>query len=147
VIAPFSGVGVNGADVMFDNLLGTTEAEPDRIRRCDIMFPEGDITTFGSEFVGDVGLLEVAKRGELESVGVGGVLTIRGAGPFRDGGVCGRAFVSMGLTFAARGLSGDDAVDLGLTWGNCLSENIELTLAVMTLPRLESAPPSLVFSD
>ena len=44
---PFSGVGVSGADVIFDNLLGPRVADPDLTRRCDIMFPEGDVTTLG----------------------------------------------------------------------------------------------------
>ena len=46
VAAPFSCRGVSGADVMFDSLLGPN-VDPDLILRCDIMFPEGDVTTFG----------------------------------------------------------------------------------------------------
>lgn len=56
VIALFSGVGVNGAAVILESLLGPKVAEPDRIRRCEIMFPEGDVTTFVFETVGEVGL-------------------------------------------------------------------------------------------
>lgn len=80
-------MGVNGADWMFDNLLGTPEAEPDRIRRCDIIFPEGETKTFGPNLVGDSGLVTEVNCGDLVSVGVGGVLTITGAGLFTDGGV------------------------------------------------------------
>lgn len=43
---PFSFRGVNGADVMFDNLLGPN-VDPDLILRCDIIFPDGDVTTLG----------------------------------------------------------------------------------------------------
>ncbi len=33
VAVPFSGVGVNGADIMLDNLLGPRVADPDLTRR------------------------------------------------------------------------------------------------------------------
>ena len=45
----FSGVGVNGADVIFDNLLGPRVTDPDLTLRCDIMLPDGDVTTLGFE--------------------------------------------------------------------------------------------------
>lgn len=101
---------------MLDNLLGTPEAEPDRIRRCDIMFPEGEIRTFGMDWMCESGLVTEVNCGDLVSVGVGGVLTITGAGLWTDGGVCGRCVVSMVmvLPFPTCGLSGDDVVDLGL---------------------------------
>lgn len=87
-----SKVGVNGADMELDNLLGGFVAE--RARRCDIMFPEGETTTFGMDCelvclapafelvvdpVGDTGLI---------SVGVGGVTRVVGAS-IRFGGVDG----------------------------------------------------------
>lgn len=45
VVEPFSGVGVNGADIMLESLLGPKVPDPDRTLRCDIMFPEGEVTT------------------------------------------------------------------------------------------------------
>ena len=39
-----SCMGVNGADIALDNLLGACVAESDRTRRCDIMFPEEEVT-------------------------------------------------------------------------------------------------------
>lgn len=92
-------MGVSGADVIFDNLLGPRVADPDLTRRCDIIFPEGDVTTFGFALAGSElfrSRVFVVKRGELESVGVGGVFTIIGAAVSPGGGVCGAAFVSMG---------------------------------------------------
>lgn len=46
VASPFSCNGVSGAEVMFDNLLGPN-VDPDLILRCDIMFPDAEVTTFG----------------------------------------------------------------------------------------------------
>lgn len=96
VVDPFSGVGVNGADVMFDNLLGPNDV-PDFTLRCDIMFPDGEVMTFGLDVTGsdDPRVRLSPKRGVLESVGVGGVFTIIGA-VSPGGGVCGTAVVSMG---------------------------------------------------
>lgn len=93
---PFSRVGVNGADVILDNLLGPNDV-PDFTLRCDIMFPDGDVMTFGLDVTGsdDPRSRLLAKRGVLESVGVGGVLTIIGAASLA-GGVCGTALVSIG---------------------------------------------------
>jgi hypothetical protein len=97
VVEPFSGVGVRGADVIFDNLLGPKVADPDRILRCEIIFPEADVTTLGFEAAGS----EVSrsrtgeKYGKLGSVGVGGVFTIRGAMLSPGGGVLGEVFVSI----------------------------------------------------
>jgi hypothetical protein len=97
VIEPFSGVGVSGAEVMFDNLLGPNADEVDRTLRCDIMFPEGEVMTFGFDAAGsdDPRSRLFANRGILESVGVGGVFTIIGA-VSPSGGVCGLAVVSIG---------------------------------------------------
>jgi hypothetical protein len=85
-----SSVGVSGADIEFDSLLGGFVDE--RARRCDIMFPEGDTVTFGfgwdepclelpTELVGDAGLM---------SVGVGGVTSVVGASTVFGGvaGIC-----------------------------------------------------------
>jgi hypothetical protein len=94
--AAFSGVGVNGAEVILDNLLGPNALVPDLTRRCDIMFPEGEVTTF--ELVTAGGGSETPRsRADAEcspSVGVGGVFTIRGAVLSPEGGVIGRTFVS-----------------------------------------------------
>ena len=87
-----SSVGVSGADMELDNLLGGFVAE--RARRCDIMFPEEETTTFGlgcelgcftpgfelaADSVGDTG---------FASVGVGGVTKVVGAS-IKFGGVDG----------------------------------------------------------
>lgn len=40
-------VGVSGADMAFDSLLGGYVAESDLARRCDNMLPEADVTVFG----------------------------------------------------------------------------------------------------
>ena len=47
----FSGVGVRGADVMLESLLGPKAVDVDLTRRCDIIFPEGDVMTFGLEAI------------------------------------------------------------------------------------------------
>lgn len=141
VTDPFSGVGVRGADVMFESLLGPIlfplANDPERIRLCDIMFPDGDVTTFGFDEIGDP-----EKRGEAVSVGVGGVLTIAGAA-FSTvvGGVLGRPFVSSIYgTFGFFSRSGDASSvcfspDCDCCCGDCLSGNIEPSRAA-TLPRL-----------
>lgn len=141
VTEPFSGVGVRGADVMFDSLLGPIlfplANDPERMRLCDIMFPDGDVTTFGFEEMGGP-----EKRGEGVSVGVGGVLTIAGAAfSIVVGGVLGRPFVSniYGI-FGFFGRSGDascdcTSADCGCCCGDCLSGKMEPSLAA-TLPRL-----------
>lgn len=138
VTEPFSGVGVRGADVIFDSLLGPIlfplANDPERMRLCDIMFPDGDVTTFGLVEIG-----EPEKRGEAVSVGVGGVLTITGAA-FSTvvGGVLGRPFVSIiyGI-FGFFSRSGDacTSADCDCCCGDCLSGNIEPSRAA-TLPRL-----------
>jgi hypothetical protein len=96
VVDPFSGVGVNGAEVIFDNLLCPNDV-PDFTLRCDIMFPDGEVMTLGLDVTGsdDPRFRLSTKRGVLESVGVGGVFTIIGAVSL-GGGVCGTAAVSIG---------------------------------------------------
>lgn len=62
----------------------------DRTRRCDIMFPEGETTMFGSDCV-SVGLVSDAEVAEwvgeagFPSVGVGGVMKVTGASSSGDG--------------------------------------------------------------
>jgi hypothetical protein len=135
VTDPFSGVGVRGADVIFDNLLGPIlfplANDPERMRLCDIMFPDGEVTTFGFVEIG-----EPEKRGGAVSVGVGGVLTIAGAAfSIVVGGVLGRPFVS--IIYGAFGFfsRSGDARTSGDCCGDCLSGKIEPSLAA-TLPRL-----------
>ena len=83
---PFSGVGVRGAGVTVDNLLGPSE--PALLRRWDIMLPVGD----ASDLERGLAVEAAARSGCLTSVGVGGVLTITGVAASADGGVCGGAF-------------------------------------------------------
>jgi hypothetical protein len=89
VVEPFSGVGVKGAEVMFDNLLGPSVADPDRILRCEIILPDAEVMTLGFAVTGseDPRSRTVSKCGELVSVGVGGVFTMRGAVFSPGGGV------------------------------------------------------------
>jgi hypothetical protein len=140
VVEPFSRVGVRGADVMFDSLLGPRVAVPDRTLRCDIMLPDADVTTLRFETIGSDEPLSrlLGKRGTLASVGVGGVLTMIGA-MSTCGGVVGAELVLIGWTFAVRGRSGEDVIDSDDE--NCRSGNIELILEA-TLPRLL---PAVVF--
>lgn len=81
VIDLFSGVGVReGADVILESLLGPSDVDVDLTRRCDIIFPEGDVMTLGFETT-EPGVPRSeadGKRGILGSVGVGGVFTIIG---------------------------------------------------------------------
>lgn len=42
-VVEFSGVGVSGAEVLVESLLGPNEIEFVLARLCDIMFPEGDV--------------------------------------------------------------------------------------------------------
>lgn len=103
-----SGVGVNGADCMFESLLGPRLADPDLALRWDIIFPEGEVTTFEFELTGSDdprSRLDGGNRGALKSVGVGGVLTIVGA-TSPAGGVDGADCSSTVVILAVRGRSG-----------------------------------------
>lgn len=139
VIDPFSGVGVRGAEVMFDSLLGPIfplACEPERMRLCDIIFPEGDVTTLGFFATGD----DPAKRGELLSVGVGGVLTIAGAAfSVVVGGVLGRPFVSIICGILGSLIRSCEAcTSVSAAWGgcgDCRSGNMA-PIRAATLPRL-----------
>src|ERR1700738_2877373 len=76
-VEEFSGVGVRGAEVIFESLLGPRVPEFVLTRRCDIILPDGDVTTFAFiDVVGsDVPRSRVeGKLGIAASVGVGGVL-------------------------------------------------------------------------
>lgn len=109
--------------------------DPDRIRRCDIMLPESDVTTFGFEVIGPC---EAEKRGDPVSVGVGGVLTIAGAAFSPVGGVLGRPFVSIiygALELLGRSPDGWTSAACGV----CLSGKMAPILAT-TLPRLLIVP-------
>ena len=62
VVPPFSessGVGVRGADTILLSLLGPKFADPDLTRRCDIMFPLGDVTI--PESGGDTGGADIVR--------------------------------------------------------------------------------------
>jgi hypothetical protein len=86
-------VGVNGAEIEFESLLGGFVEE--RARRCDIIFPDGETTTLGFDCVAPCFalafelLVELAgDAGGFASVGVGGVTSVVGASA-RFGGVAG----------------------------------------------------------
>lgn len=143
MIPPFSRVGVKGADVIFESLLGTSVADPDLPLRCDIMFPDGDLTTFEFEpnDSGDRCSRKSENRGTLGSVGVGGVFTIIGAFVSAEGGVDGAALVSICWTLPVRGRVGGE-----VTVFACRSGNIDPILDA-TLPRLLSPDVALSFND
>jgi hypothetical protein len=128
--------------VIFESLLGPSAADPDLTLRCDIMFPDGDVTTLGFVVTGsDVPRSRLdSNRGALGSVGVGGVLTIIGATDSEAGGVCGGAFVSIAWTLAVFGRSGDAVAETDCCV--CLSGKIAPILDA-TLPRL---PSDILFS-
>lgn len=127
--------------MIFESLLGPRAAEFDLTLRCDIMFPEGDVTTLelddgtGSEL--PLSRLE-EKRPAWSSVGVGGVLTINGAVVSPEGGVCGLACVSMGWgTFEFRG--GSDEKLTGPNCWPCFSNILDTTLPRLLCPVLSFA--------
>lgn len=82
--------------MLLESLLGPSDVVVDLTRRCDIIFPEGDVMTLGFEATepGVPRSEAVGKKG-VGSVGVGGVLTMTGAESVR-GGVCGSSEVSIG---------------------------------------------------
>ena len=60
-------------------MLGIVEAVSDLIRRCEIMFPEGDTTMFGLVADADDGLVfadEVSGSSLRRSSGLGGVTAV-----------------------------------------------------------------------
>jgi len=125
-------------------LLGPN-VDPDLIRRCDIMFPDGDVTTFGfktgSEEPRSRCVAGENSRGWL-SVGVGGVFTIVGAGsPGGGGGGVEGTLVFKGRgVFPVRGRSGEEfAESPDACCGDCviLSGNMDPILDA-TLPLLLS---------
>lgn len=129
-------MGVNGADCILDNLLGPSVAEPDLTRLCDIMFPDGDVTTFdvtGSE--DPRSRFAEGNRGVLKSVGVGGVFTMIGA-TSPVGGVEGGALISVVAILAVRGLSG---VDVG--GGSCGEMGTVCDLSGNKCPSLDETLP------
>lgn len=89
---PFSGVGVRGAAVMLESLLGpSADVGLDFTRRCDIILPEGETTTFRSRLRA---LAPAIESMESSIVGVGGVFTMTGV-LSSEGGVRGGAAVLM----------------------------------------------------
>jgi hypothetical protein len=127
--------------VILDNLLGPKVADPDRIRRCDIILPEGEVTTFElNPPTGEDVTLSWNAAGDSASVGVGGVFTITGAVFSSAGGVCGRSLVSIGFgVLAVLGRSGE-AITEGRI--NSLVGNMAPILDA-TLPRLPAWPAAI----
>ncbi len=91
-------MGVKGADIALDSLLGWLTADVERARRCDIIFPEGLMIVspavagdesgtemIGISFFGEDGL----EIGLCSNVGVGGVTVVTGAVIPELGGVFG----------------------------------------------------------
>lgn len=83
---PLSGVGVSGAEVIFESLLGPMAPDPALLLRCAIMFPGEEALELLRERGGEVEFLS----GCWASVGVGGVFTMTGVVISSAwGGVCG----------------------------------------------------------
>lgn len=100
VVAPLSGVGVRGADVIFDSLLGPSVADPALPLLWAIMLPVGDelMVVLAGEppaLAGELLAGESLIAEWLESVGVGGVFTITGVPFSAVGGVRGGLVVSI----------------------------------------------------
>lgn len=105
---PPSGVGVKGAGVMLDSLLGPRPVELALPRRCWIMLP-GEALVCGGDPAG-ASLAGVNWNvGWLWSVGVGGVLTMTGVALSPAGGVCGRWVVSTFWPRERRRIRSEDA--------------------------------------
>lgn len=88
-----------------ESLLGGFVA--DRTRLCDIMFPEGETTTFGFDcaavdFALSLEWVDFVGEDAFPSVGVGGVIKVVGAS-IRFGFVTGRLDVTMRLGAVALG--------------------------------------------
>lgn len=141
VVEPFSSVGVSGALMIFESLLGPSADDVDLTRRCDIMLPEGETTisirggTTGSEMPRS---RAVGNRAAV-SVGVGGVFVIKGA-DLSPGGVRGVVVLIGCGVLPVRARSGEDDAESGVV---CLSGNIAPILDA-TLPRRPSTPPELL---
>lgn len=71
---PLSGVGVSGAGVIFESLLGPIAPDPALLLRCVIMFPGDEALELARERAGE----DLELSGCEGSVGVGGVLTMTG---------------------------------------------------------------------
>ena len=93
-------VGVSGADIAFDNLLGLcNDPDSERTCRCDIMLPDVPTNTPPASLGSPEGL-EVCtgdpEAGARESTGVGGVTVVTGVCNPPPGGVCGLSSVFTG---------------------------------------------------
>lgn len=123
VVAPLSAVGVRGARVILDSLLGTMLDDAARPRLCAIMLPEA-LASSGSVGGSDDWLRFGDGLGCLGSVGVGGVFTMTGVALSLAGGVRGGASVlrplerrrkrSVGAILAAASASSTDWLRAGL---------------------------------
>jgi hypothetical protein len=144
-----SSVGVRGADMELESLLGGFVAE--RTRLCDIMFPEGDTTTFGFDCDGVcfVPVFEFAVEpvgdGGFASVGVGGVTKVVGAST-TFGGVTGvKVMILLGVLATRFGV---DCV----AWPSCICGGDPCSTAVSSKtlearcrpPKSVPKPPPLV---
>lgn len=85
-------VGVKGAEMACESLLGSCVAESDLTRRCEIIFPDAETVMFGSVPAGS-GAQDLAdmplRTSARPSVGVGGVTVVCGALMVVLGGVFG----------------------------------------------------------
>lgn len=91
-------MGVSGAAVIVDSLLGTIVAEPDFDLRWEFMARVGDVPSVG--LLDPTGPRLSGEGGEKAfegSVGVGGVLTMTGLSRSTVGGVLGASSSTLGL--------------------------------------------------
>ncbi len=125
-VVGFSGVGVRGASVVLESLLGPRiDADPDRARRCAIVLPKDATGTLGAGLAkaGELSLAEplcsLCPLGEEKSVGVGGVFTIIGRAD-SDGGVRGGMEMSTFVRLLGRCDRSGEASFVSFVWGPTL---------------------------
>jgi hypothetical protein len=98
VASPLSRVGVNGAETIFESLLGPMVTELDRLLRCALIAREEEVPFVPAPWPAlpqkDLLSGDDWPDALASSVGVGGVFTMTGAGLSPLGGVRGGRFVS-----------------------------------------------------
>lgn len=132
-------IGVSGADMTLDSLLGDCVAESDLTRRCEIMLPDGDVMVLGF-FPADIAPLvpnDGLPGGSISwSVGVGGVTCVWGASRPALVGVLGVVTIVGSSLVLEVGLLGLESMDCVLS--EAFVDLPKLILPLLSL--LNSAP-------
>ena len=136
VVGMVSGVGVRGALVMVESLLGPMLADRDRPRRCAIIVPFGDALNSGAAGAGAAvaGLsvpcfCRLNPSAKSRSVGVGGVFTMVGVPASPLGGVRGGVEVSIFCPLERRRIRSDAVTFGAAALGSGLSASLLLGVA------------------